>query len=156
MLVSFRRLPPKSDQTKAKPDRIDAKGIMGKQSANQVRLIATLFSLTLMNGSGGNCFGILAQRMTGRSPSQRYRKYYSQICPSPSHLEQWLHRSAYSFGGMLQYDFQSPQNIVSPLFRVQVRKKNNNDFVSKIFGTYEANSDMTRYVYLSIKSCVTL
>ncbi len=54
--------------------RIDAQTIMGKQSANQVRLNFILFAPTLMNGSGGKSFGIPAQAPTGRCPLQRVRK----------------------------------------------------------------------------------
>ncbi|KAG8718276.1 hypothetical protein FRC09_012899 [Ceratobasidium sp. 395] len=65
-----------------------------------------------------------AKKLMGGVSANQLGKEWWKSGELPSVVAEWLHRSAYSLGPLTKADFQSPDNIV--------------------FGTFEANSDMTR------------
>ncbi|KAG9096176.1 hypothetical protein FRC06_008959, partial [Ceratobasidium sp. 370] len=62
--------------------------------------------------------------MGGQSANQIAIKWWAPLPGGPKVVAEWLHRSAYSLGPLASANYQSPENIV--------------------FGSFEANSDMTR------------
>ncbi|KAI0761189.1 hypothetical protein BD413DRAFT_617238 [Trametes elegans] len=76
--------------------------------------------------SSAKSFGkrIDANKVMGTQSANRIGKAWWGSGDMPKVVAEWLHRSAYSLGDLVSANFQSPDNIV--------------------FGTFEANSDMTR------------
>ncbi|QRV90278.1 hypothetical protein RhiJN_18296 [Ceratobasidium sp. AG-Ba] len=70
-----------------------------------------------------------AKKIMGSKSANQLGRDWWKSGDIPKVVAEWLHRSAYSLGPLDGLDFQSPDNIASAL---------------TVFGTFEANSDMTR------------